>query len=564
MATTSEAARLIPKDDETIVRPQKTASSFFLFVPARIGLDVVHCFSGGVKAGSLTVIFALFLVVLTYVMQVSMLYAVGSHLVRRHSEWEQSVFHIPEFGEKMDCAKGDSLCHIIDGQYVCGPKAVQMMGLWDKLDVDGDSVWRRDEAAEPTLRAEMGCHYGLDTVILYNFLLNQLKREKLLTGPGLVHANLTSGTSIHKAYFDWFKGDAIICGYGDEDMCGHVMKKGVFDAPMERPGVSEVITDTRSAWSVCFDLLKSGGRCESMLPSTYRVWRTQTVNHCGEQDFKSVQFENPHDKTDIISFVDVDFRKREEYAETDNWRFLVFLWSILVSFYATLVFELRGTIVLLMWVLHFDDITLHGNHTQGKEQDIEGDVDIDGNVSGISSSHRAMCGLIVLAKFALLGFIGYTGYTFLTSSTNYMNLLFDAVSLVFIIQIDAVLYNTLAGPRAKSLLEGIEPMHVRGKEQGYWLGYDWPLLRFYMERNPHVRDMFWALTVIVFVTLLSFFHYTKELIPIREALECACHVEGAQCFEATHYSKEWWYEYWTEVVPKARADIRRLNGLPPA
>merc|ERR1719454_1121708 len=102
---------------------------------------------------------------------------------------------------------------------------------------------------------------------------------------------------------------------------------------MKQPGVSRLFNDTQSALNYCNHLLKSNGQCETMLPSTYRVWRVETNERCGAKTYESVVYTNPGDPTDHRSVLEVDFSHRQDYEETTHTHFKLFLWVILVTFY---------------------------------------------------------------------------------------------------------------------------------------------------------------------------------------------------------------------------------------
>lgn len=516
------------------VKPSETASSYFFFIPL-----IRHADGETASHRCGTATFAWFLLVLTYVMQLSMLWAVGGHVVTEREEWMNSVIRFKDIGDEVGCGDKEALCLHVDGQYSCGPKSVQMYGRWDKLDLDGDGVWSEDEAGTNSTRNSMICRYGIDSLVFFKFLLNQLRTHPVLLETGLLHSNVTTGHAIHKAYFDWFKADAVMCAYGDSDMCGNLFQKGIFDAPMKYAGISHMINDTDSAWQYCNSLLKNDGRCMSMLPSTYRIWRINTNEQCGKKTHNPFVYANPRKEDDVISLSQVDFEKREEYAQTETFCFGLFLWCILLTFYLSLLYELREAMRFAVWVAFFPARALSDDDFVADESGVAA-------LRGIHKSHRLICAIILFIKAVMIVIVAYVGTVFLLSETDYVSLLFDAVGLVFIIQVDGLLYQTLVRQSAKDQLESIPTMQVG----------DSGLQKFYLSSNGAFRDIFWAVALFLATYVVLSQDYNNRIQPLQKALECACVVTGGECHEAIEYSKTWWDEYWRQVAPACLSKIQ--------
>merc|ERR1719506_262694 len=80
------------------------------------------------------------------------------------------------------------------------------------------------------------------------------------------------------------------------------------------------------------------------------------------------------------------------------------------------------------------------------------------------------------------------GVSFLMKQTDYIDLLLDAVALVFIVEIAEVLYVQVLRPEVRAQTENLEPMHVP------MYGID------YLNRRPAIVDVI-QLTAIVIITL---------------------------------------------------------------
>merc|ERR1712087_729054 len=83
------------------------------------------------------------------------------------------------------------------------------------------------------------------------------------------------------------------------------------------------------------------------------------------------------------------------------------------------------------------------------------------NDEHVDSVHRAMVLAINVVRTFLCVTLVYSGTVFLTEDTDYLNLIFDALSLVFIIQVDELLYSTLLKKQMKHEHQGQPPVRMK-------------------------------------------------------------------------------------------------------
>lgn len=539
---------------EIHVKPTEDALSvFFFLIPlVKRRQNQGHGYRKGMVG------FSSFLLILSFAMQLTLLWVVGNAMIEEKEAWMQDLVTvqdidhpswIPLFGASAaenKCEAKNSLCFEDAGMITCAPKTIQLMGRWENIDVNGDGVFSYKEASEPKFRKKIRCDYGIDTLVFYRFLLQELMNSETLKKGELLHKNITSGHAIHKVYFDWFKGDAIMCSYGADDICGNIFQIGVFDAPLKHPGISRMIYDAKSAANYCRQLLREEGRCEQMLPSTYRVWRAQQSTQCGAPGFSQFVYANPSNPEDVVSLAQVEYAAEVEYAKTNSWRFAIFLTVIIITFLANSLNDLRQATRFWIWAQYFPHRALPGEPGFQHE---ESDHD---TLTGISDSHRQQCMLVVIAKVIMTFLVAFVGIIFLTSGCSYKDLLFDALSLALITQMDQLVYQMLVRAQAKDDLENIEAMYVKIPDDhfGGW----------YMTISPPLRDLFWALLLILVSAWIVAEDYQTRLVPVREALSCACLTEGRQCFEAQTYDSEWWEHYWRFVIPQSYKTMESFNG----
>lgn len=543
MAEPREYDPLLAETDvhHVFIKPRGTATCVFFFLTPLVRKRTD-------EAGSyrrMMVSYSFFIVFISMVMQVVLLYAVGFFVVQEKTNFERSVVQMREVNDQ-SCESEEALCHIVEGKYTCAPNVVQLIGNWELLDLNKDGVFTREEASEKKLVDHMNCYYGVDTRIYYKFLLQELTGSQLLQKQGWVHENLTKGTAIHRSYVDWFKADAVLCSYGADDVCGRIFEMGIFDAPLQHPGTSVAIKDTVSAAAYCRDLLREEGRCEYMLPSNYRVWRAKLSSRCGPPEVQSFSYTNPRDPADVVSLTRVNFEEQLAYESSTSWHFKAFLTVSLLSLYASIAHDLRYCIRLLMFLIYFPNRALPGEegfeHQDGDEH----------TLTGISTDHRRYCYVVLVVKAVLIVGTCVAGTAFMTTGTRYIDLLFDTLSLQLILQVDYLVCETMVRAAARDELYSIKTIWVEIPPD--------TMPATYLKISPPIRDFCWVSLLIVASLAVWWYDYTQRLEPVREALSCACVTEGESCLEAFHYSRAWWNNYWLVELPGAYKTINNLNA----
>jgi len=120
-----------------------------------------------------------------------------------------------------------------------------------------------------------------------------------------------------------------------------------------------------------------------------------------------------------------------------------------------------------------------------------------------------------------------------------------------ITQMDNLIYQMLVRTQAKEDLESIAGMYVTIPEGHFG--------SFYMSVSPPLRDIVWALALVLVSAFVVYEDYQTRLIPVQQALTCACMTQGHQCFEAQRYDEHWWDNYWRFVVPQTYKTMRSFK-----
>jgi len=148
----------------------------------------------------------------------------------------------------------------------------------------------------------------------------------------------------------------------------------------------------------------------------------------------------------------------------------------------------------------------------------------------------------------------YVGLSFLSRQCEYLGLLVDGVSLVFIVEIEELLYErAVFSSRQK-------------KYENYWddkaleVNLDLPP---FMTRRSHPsktwRDLAWV-SIIMIAAVIYMLHLNAHVVqPVYESLTCACLNEGPNCREAQVYNHNWWEDYWRVQVPESLKQIESVK-----
>jgi len=435
-----------------VVNPRDNVWAYFMFAPPTESKKEGQGFT-------FDIIMAYILLLLNLFMQGFLLNTIFNVVVRGNVEWKDSILtsggaglDLLDTSKGSSCNTGGSLCFTQNNSYSCAPPSVQLTGRWDELDTDGDGIWTRKEveAAQDKLQ----CKYVVNPVEIFDVFINFLKaRENIIW----LHPDIKAGKAIHKPYFWFAAGDIIMCGYRNELMCPNLLKRGVFHAPLKYRTAPRVGTTIDSAMKYCYDLLKPGGTCQSTLPSTYSVWKISSAEQCGAEDYTKFVYENPGSgvKKSLLS---VDYTEVMNYELSKSMVFNIYKSIIISLWLLAMLYEFKDITIVGTWVLRYPDATQFGDEAVKEETDESGEVTYI--IQGITSTHRIMVGLMNVLRFILVCVLTGVGVSFLLKQTDYIGLLMDAVSLVFIVELSNILYMHILRAPVREQTEALQPMSV--------------------------------------------------------------------------------------------------------
>lgn len=500
------------------------------------------------KEGSsrtLDTIVAYLLIFLNIFFQVVLLYAVFWRVVLKTNQWRSEITEFGPAGQAAifeppvgGCNTGQSLCRLEDSNVTCAPPSVQLMSRWHELDLNGDGVWTREEVL--FARDDLKCKYVVDPVEVFDVVVKTvLNREGIIW----VHPDLREGKAIPEAYFTYAKGDIIMCGYRNQDMCGNLFERGVFDAALEFNTVPRVGNTIDSARKYCYDLLKPGGFCDITLPSTYSVWKIESVQECKKSKFFKFTYEHPGNGN-AKALLKVDYGARDDTEGTMKPLFRLFLFIILSLWVMAMVYELKQIVLISTWVAKFPSTT---DLPRDEDAVVYHDEDETYEIRAIHPYHRRTVMIITFIRFVMLIILLVVGLCLLLKSQSYTDLIMDAVSLVFIVEIAQILYLQVLRPSVREQVENLKPMKIDPS------GMEW------LNSRPALIDLIWLMLVFVSVVIIMTCHYTVLVSPLFEALECTCIGEGARCRERNLFNEGFWHQYWKEDTPAVFATVNALK-----
>merc|ERR1740138_814969 len=90
------------------------------------------------------------------------------------------------------------------------------------------------------------------------------------------------------------------------------------------------------------------------------------------------------------------------------------------------------------------------------------ELDNDGKytINGITITHRIIQGIVCFIRSVMILILAWVGTSLLLQSPEYMSLLFDAVSLKFIIELQVIFYEQILRQRVRDQTESVAKMAV--------------------------------------------------------------------------------------------------------
>jgi hypothetical protein len=281
--------------------------------------------------------------------------------------------------------------------------------------------------------------------------------------------------------------------------------------------------------------------------------------------FDETTFRSPTDNNDHMHMLTVKFKKQMQYASTKDMTFRMFLTILLITFLSVMALEMRSILTTFFWCLMFpvdsgergriigrDAVTISTSVSAWKARgEVDDPIVSKIAITAVRNDHRGVVAVMTFLRFVLWLFLLWSGVMFLAGPPRYLAMIFDALSLVFIIQIDELLYRTMLRPEYRNDHMEVEEMQVPHWHSGR-----------VDESFQVLGDTFGFILVILFAMAIVYTYRHNELNPVLESLDCLCTADGPRCFEAYRYDKVFWDMYWSTTLPASRVIIDSLQSAP--
>lgn len=477
------------------------------------------------------------LVIVVLGIQCILLYCVWHKVIGKNLNWQHGIMNTGHSWNvagpsHAGCNDGKSLCTLDNGTFTCAPPSVQLIGRWPQLDTDGDGIWTQGEVMAS--REDLRCKFGVDPVEVFG-VLGWLLKER--AEHIWLHPDVRSGKAIHKEYFTYIMGDVAMCGYRNGDMCGNLVKRGFFDAALMQGNIPRVGTTIRSALDYCHSLLDPQGLCDRALPSKYEAWKIESAEECKEADFDEFIYEDPNTGAPK-SLLAVDYKARKQYEVAQTAVFYIYKTCIVLIWMLLTVDQFRDALKTLAWVSQIP-ITNPDDPISAR------DVNVHEDVRTISTCHRTSLILVTLVRIGTVMVLLWIGLNFLARQMDYIGLLMDGVALIFIVEVEEIIYTRVIRQDVRAAWEDRKPIPL--KKVGILAG------------KPELEDLIWFFVLLVFSVCFMWYYTASLVVPLYDALRCACLSEGESCREAHAFSYSFWQQYWLQEVPSAIQQIGRLK-----
>jgi len=441
-----------------------------------------------------------------------------------------------------------------DGTFTCMPHSVKFAYEWENLDSNKDGVWTFKEAKADKANLKKKMHISPETI--FKNLIDGLRMQAAylkFSGNNktlYLSPDLQSGKAVSKAYFNFWKGDAMMCGLFDSNSCEAAAKSGVFTSALVPGRLSSQmkgINDLDSAIQYCYRMLQGGGGCETLLPTDFKRNREQRWGRCGARYLsEGGKYVNPYDPNQSVHVLEAGYAGVSAYQRATSRLFLFFLSLIIVLWLLSLIDEWRELVKLAEFLVTYEDIPGYMSGKKGGEV-IVSEHDVVYKNTGISLAHRAILTIVFVVRVMVALVLSQFGTRFLLAETNYLNLVMNSLALTFILTIDIMLFELVEND-VKDMIDQCKPLEFQTRlPTTGWAGY-------------FLKKECWGLIAvpILSVCIVLYQNYqTKE--PILTVLRCACTQEGAKCLDSSQYLAGWWEDYWGKTLPAAIHQIEALR-----
>lgn len=270
--------------------------------------------------------------------------------------------HIPgkKGSEGEAIAVQKSVCSVTNTSYDCLPVGVELVDSWQDLDTNGDGIWTIEEARADV--KNIACEKKISMTDIFRSICSGILRDAAdTTAQGRVPPEIPNEVkerkAISKAYFDWWRGLALICMRTDAGTCSNLITQGVFDGALNRQTqlFHGGVEDLDGVMNYCSRLLSPGGVCDSAMPGGYAVYRARLQEKCGNLvATPSGRYTNPYYDNDAIETMSISYTELVKQVRRDGMQFRFFMIIVLILWYINLIDEFQDVVRLLDFIANVE------------------------------------------------------------------------------------------------------------------------------------------------------------------------------------------------------------------
>jgi hypothetical protein len=480
------------------------------------------------------------------------------------SERFHRSFLPPHEKAELDATKDITpLCERIgegNGTMRCTPHSVMFVHEWSNLDSNRDGVWTREEAEKDA--AHLKAKLGVSPITVFNNVINGLHMtasywddyggdNRTYGSTFYLSTMVKKGHGIPKAYFNYWKGDAMVCSLFDPNSCEAAASDGIFKEALHPGRVSagsKGIHDLDSAIQYCYRMLQPGGGCETLLPIDFKRNRFQRWGRCGQRSLvEGGKYVNPYRDDESVHILRTSYASVSAYERATSRLFLFFLSLVITLWLLSLIDELRELIKFAEFLFVFPRLSpgdKGGSVIPANEETGQDTVYV---ITALSGMHRVVLIVVFFLRVLVFSILSQFGTRFLLVETDFLNLVMNSLALTFILTIDAMLYELVESSVTKELM--------CAKELEFQTSLPTEGCKGYM-----LKKECWGLFLVPLLSILIVGIYTfRNKAPVLMALECACLQEGEKCLDSIQYQAGWWFNYWTHDLPGSMHQIEALR-----
>jgi len=440
-----------------------------------------------------------------------------------------------------------------NGTFTCMPHSVKFAFEWKNLDTNGDGIWTREEAIAD--KANLREKRRVSPESIFNNVINGLRMQQAYTrdsGRKILYLSpeVKHQKGIQKAYFDYWKGDAMMCGLFDPNSCEAAAKQGVF-TPALVPGrlspQAKGIYNLETAIQYCIRMLQDGGGCETLLPTDFRRNREQRWSRCGSRSLaEGGKYTNPYIHNQSVHVLEATYDAVGRYERATSRLYLFFLSLIIMLWLLSLIDEWRELIKLGEFLIQFPSLGFNdrpGEVIKPADENAEPTY----KITGTTFVHKAILCVVFVVRVLVATVLSQFGTRFLLAETDYLSLVMNSLALTFILTIDSMLFDLLEQDTKKAL------------DQCTPLIFETRLPTTGMAGYALKKECWGLIAVPILSVIMVLIHNYQQKEPILTVLKCACTQEGSKCLDSTTYTGAWWTEYWSKTLPAAMHQIEALR-----